>query len=327
MTQVTYFPRYSQKENHVTNNTLLLLRHLYEFNRLKFAKFLEELGDDAIDIAERLGLQFKQQQPTISSVADGFVTQESIKVVIESKLDGNAFNRDQLLRHLSAFDQSRGPEGQLLVLLSPNDPDDAPTAGFKVPVLRTTFQQILTAARNCLSEHEEEMIAIIDDFEQFCSDEKLLPRDRFTMFTPPCGRSFESNLKHRLYYCPAERHVRKATFLGIYKKKSVRAIGRIEKVVTCRRIDLDRGKVEIENDLPVTDKEKQRILCATREWDSELDNHKFYLCNEMVETDYKKKSGGGMLKHRYFDLGHILDVQDLPGINEISQRLRCKAWC
>ena len=58
MTQVTYFPRYSQKENHVTNNTLLLLRHLYEFNRLKFAKFLEELGDDTSDIAERLGLQF-----------------------------------------------------------------------------------------------------------------------------------------------------------------------------------------------------------------------------------------------------------------------------
>ena len=146
MTQVTYFPRYAQKENHVTNNTLLLLRHLYEFNRLKFAKFLEGLGDDASDIAERLGLQFNQQQPTISSVADGFVTQESIKVVIESKLDGNAFNRDQLLRHLSAFDQSCGSGGQLLVLLSPNDPDDVDTAGFEVPVLRTTFQQILTAA-------------------------------------------------------------------------------------------------------------------------------------------------------------------------------------
>ncbi len=325
MTQVTYFPRYAQKENHVTNNTLLLLRHLYEFNRLKFAKFLEGLGDDASDIAERLGLQFNQQQPTISSVADGFVTQESIKVVIESKLDGNAFNRDQLLRHLSAFDQSCGSGGQLLVLLSPNDPDDVDTAGFEVPVLRTTFQQILTAARNCLSEHDEEMIAVIEDFEQFCSDEELLPRDRFTMFTPPCGRSFESNLKHSLYYCPAERRVRKATFLGIYKKKSIQAIGRIDKVVTCRRIDPDSG--EVKSDLTVTDKEKQRILCATRELNSDLDNYKFYLCNEMVETDYKKKSRGGMLKQRYFDLGDILDVQDLPGINEISQRLRCKVWC
>lgn len=324
MTQVTYFPRYSQKENHVTNNTLLLLRHLYEFNRLKFAKFLEELGDDTSDIAERLGLQFKQQQPTKSSVADGFVTQESIKVVIESKLDGNAFDRDQLLRHLSAFDQSCGSGGQLLVLLSPNDPDDVDTADFKVPVLRTTFQQILTAARNCLSEHDEEMIAVIDDFEQFCSDEKLLPRDRFRMLMASCKYSFESNLKHRLYYCPESQNGPKPAFLGIYKDKSVRAIGRIEKLVTCGRIDLDCGKVQ--SDLTVTGEEKKRILGATRERGSPLDNYKFYLCNEMIETDYKKKSKYGMRSRRYADLGDILDVQDLPGIDEISQRLRCKVW-
>ena len=211
------------------------------------------------------------------------------------------------------------------MLLSPNDPDDVDTADFKVPILRTTFQQILTAAKNCLSEHDEEMIAVIDDFEQFCSEEKLLPRDRFTMLTTSCPESFESNLKHRLYYCPDSRRiVRKAAFLGIYRDKSVQAIGRIKKVVTCRQIDLDRG--EVESDLTVTGEEKKRILGATREWGSPLDNHKFYLCNEMVKTDYKKSSRGAVRSYCYVDLGVSLDVQDLPGINEISQRLRCKVW-
>lgn len=319
MTQVTYFPRYSQKENHVTNNTLLLLRHLYEFNRRKFANFLGELGNDANDIAERLGLQFKQQQAMGAGVADGFITQESIKIIIESKLNGNAFDRKQLLRYLPAFDHSRGSGGQLLMLLSPGDPD-VDTTDFRVPVIHTTFQQILTAAKTCLSEHDEEMIAIVDDFEQFCSDEGLLP----TVFVPPCGQSIEYNRKYRLYFCPERRFVRKAAFLGIYAKKSVRLIGQIEKIVTCTRIDPDRG--EVESDSIVTDDEKKRIVGATRDWGSNLNNHKFYLCDEMPETDFRKKSKGGLLKHRYFDLREVLDVQDLPDINEISQMLRCKTW-
>ena len=325
MTQVTYFPWYSQKENHATNNTLLLLRRLYEFNRLKFANFLGELGDDASDIAERLGLQFKQQQRMGDGVADGFITQESIKIVIESKLNGNAFHRGQLLGFLSGFDHSRGSGGQLLMLLSPDDPD-VDTTDFPVPVIRTTFQQILTAARTCLSEHDEEMIAVVDDFEQFCRHEELLPSDRFTLFVPPCGRSIEYNRKYRLYFCPEGRFVRKAAFLGIYAEKSVRLIGQIEKIVICTQIDPDRG--EVASDSTVTDDEKKRIVGATRDWGSNLNNHKFYLCNEMQmpETDFRKKSKGGLLKHRYFDLREVLEVQDMPDINEISQMLRCKTW-
>lgn len=40
MTQITQFPRYSQKENWGTNHTLLLMRRLYEFNLPKFRRFL-----------------------------------------------------------------------------------------------------------------------------------------------------------------------------------------------------------------------------------------------------------------------------------------------
>lgn len=324
MTQVTYFPRYAQKENHVTNNTLLLFRHLYEFNRLKFANFLGELGDDASDIADRLGLQFIQQQQTPLSVADGYITQESIEVVIESKLYGHAFNRNQLSRHLSVFGQSRGSGGQLLMLLSPDDPV-VNTTDFHVPVIRTTFQEILTAARTCLSEHDEEMIAVIDDFEQFCSDAGLLPRDRFTMFTPPCGQSLRSNIKYKLYYCPVKRPVRKEAFLGIYDNQSVRAIGRIEKVVTCKQIDTSRRKV-VDPDCDITEEEEDRIVSATREWGKSLNNHRFYLCNEMVETNFKKTTKRGIRQHRNFDLGNILGVEELPELEEISQVLRCKTW-
>jgi hypothetical protein len=43
MSEIHYFPRYSQRENVVTNNTLLLLLRLYQYNRFKFEKFLEAI--------------------------------------------------------------------------------------------------------------------------------------------------------------------------------------------------------------------------------------------------------------------------------------------
>lgn len=60
MTQLTQFPRYSQKENWATNHTLLLMRRLYEFNLSKFRRFLKELDDESADIASHLGVFFAQ---------------------------------------------------------------------------------------------------------------------------------------------------------------------------------------------------------------------------------------------------------------------------
>ena len=47
MTHIHYFPRYSQKENFCTNNSLLLMYRLYQFNQLRFEKFLKILLTDA----------------------------------------------------------------------------------------------------------------------------------------------------------------------------------------------------------------------------------------------------------------------------------------
>ncbi len=71
MTQIHYFPRYSQRENFETNNTLLLLHRLYDYNRFRFEKFLSSLLRDAATEAGNdfsLGLQINQQVGTGESV-------------------------------------------------------------------------------------------------------------------------------------------------------------------------------------------------------------------------------------------------------------------
>ena len=334
MSQIRHFPRYSQKENTVTNNVLLLMSRLYDYNRLKFSTFLVALGDEASNVAEHLQLQFGQQRGTETSVVDGFIAQESMKIVVETKLNEDDFLLYQLKGHLSAFDDERH---RLLVLLSPgptgpsgnvleNIQNDCKSKG--INTLHTTFEEIIAAAKSCLSDHDETMLSVVEDFAVFCSDEDLLPRDKFRMFTPPCGQSFDDNLEYSLYYCPVSWNRRSSQYLGIYAFKSVRLIGKISKIITCD-LDIERGTVELKDE--INDDEKERILDAARSaytkrgWDISRD-YKFFLCDEMVDTDFQKTSPGGIQGHRYFDLGEILELKELPRIQTLAEFLKNKTW-
>lgn len=326
MTQITQFPRFSQQENWATNHTLLLMRRLYEFNLSKFRLFLEKLGDESADIAPRLGVVFGQQSREKSSIPDGVFMQESVKVIVETKT-GTSFDRDQIRRHLDGL---KKVEHGLLILLSPTGeqiPNDVELTLDDKPLLPTTFANVIKCAQDCLADHDEEMKSVVDDFEAFCSEEGLLPRDNFTLLAVPCGRSINVNLRNHLYYCPAERsHNRNARYLGIYTEKSIHGIGEIKKCVECT-VDLKAKRVIADG---LTQAEEQRILKAVpeaRDVGQTIENgHKFYICDKIVETDFKKKSAGGLQKHRYLDLGPYFGDGVLPGVEEIANRLRNESW-
>lgn len=335
MSEIHYFPRYSQAENVVTNNTLLLLLRLYQYNRFKFEKFMEALcAEQDIEIGSSW-LKFLQQKGTGKSVLDGFIAQDSIKIAVETKLT-DAFDLLQLQNHLAVFGTERH---KLLVLLSPSAGavSASQLASIRacamprnIQVMHTSFEEVVKRARNCLSEHDEEMLALVDDYESFCSDTGLLPRDEYTLFAPPCGWSSEENIEFRLYYCPTTRSLRKACYLGVYANKTVKAIGRIGNVVACD-VDLSADKVTVnEATRDLTKEEEQRILGACRkgqqrDWDLRR-GHKFFVCDELVETDFRKTSPGGIMGHRYFDLEKILASKIPKSIDELASLLRGRTW-
>lgn len=339
MTQLMQFPRFSQKENWATNHTLLLMRRLYEFNLSKFRRFLQELlkelDDESADIASHLGVLFAQQIRGKESIPDGVFRQESVKVIVETKTD-TSFSHDQIRRHLNGLKEEKNG---LLILLSPTG-EQIPNVELTLddkPLLSTTFENIITCAQGCLAPHDEEMKSVVDDFEAFCSKERLLPMDNFTLLVVPCGHNYKENLSNHLYYCPAERsHNRNARYLGIYADKLIRGIGEIKKRVKCT-VDLEAGRV-ITDDLDTDDLEKyeRRILNAAqaaknRGCDISHD-HKFYICDEIVPTDFKKTSAYGIQGHRYLDLRTYLGAGVLPGVEhradmeKIANRLRNTSW-
>jgi hypothetical protein len=104
MSGIHYFPRYSQPENFVTNNTLLFLLRLHQYNRFKFETFVERLcanSDEDIQLGST-SLEFSQQKSSGKSVVDGFISQESIKIAVETKLF-DQFSPTQLKNHLAIF--------------------------------------------------------------------------------------------------------------------------------------------------------------------------------------------------------------------------------
>jgi hypothetical protein len=335
MSEIHYFPRYSQPENFVTNNTLLLLLRLYQYNRLKFERFMELLCADEVAQLATSWLHFRQQRGTGKSVLDGFIAQDSLKIAVETKLV-DAFDSVQLERHLSVFGTE---QHKVLILLSPSM-REVPASQLEairqaasprnIQVLPTSFADIVQHARACLSEHDEEMRVLVDDYETFCSDIGLLPRDKYTMFAPPCSQSFKDNIELRLYYCPASWSRRKAAYLGIYYDKSVRAIARIAKVVACS-VDVHVGSVSLQDaNGSLTREEQHRIVEATRRarsrsWDLTSD-HKFYLCDELAETDFRKASPGGIQGHRYFDLEEVLGSRIAPTLLDLAAGLRGRTW-
>lgn len=335
MSDIHYFPRYSQRENFVTNNTLLLLYRLHQYNSLKFDRFMK-----ALSAAEEIeppspGLYFRQQIGTGKSVVDGFIAQGSIKIAVETKL-GNTFDVAQLRNHLALL---RDAEYKLLILLSPSadESSDPALAQIKqqakdagIQTLSASFEELICHARACLSEHDEEMRALVDDYEGFCSDMNLLPTDRYSLFVPPCSVSFKENVEFALYYCPVTWTRRNAAYLGVYADKAVRKIGRISKVVACE-VDPDSDTVRSsETTARLTRDEERRILGATRaalkhSWDLRTGT-KFFLCDELVDTDFRKESPGGIRGHLYFDLRDLLHGKVPEDINELAALLCQQTW-
>ena len=325
MADVHYFPRYTQRENFVTNNTLLLFQRLYDYNLRKFGKFLMELNEDLDSFSGLLGLHINQQIRTGNSVPDGFIVQHPLKIVVETKMH-EGFSGSQLRRHLNTNQEH---SDLVLMLLSPRgEPSEKLVASLrndKAKIVVTSFRDIIGAARRCLSEHDEDMNALVDDYEAFCSETELLPRDDYTLFVASCGYTIKMNARLKLYYCPSRWNRRKSKYLGIYGNKVVQHIGHINKVVSC---DLNQdGTLNIIEGKPNSD-ERERIKKAIQGQGLGL-GFKFFLCSEMEKTSFAKQTKGGMRSFRYFDLGEEVfgGDENVPNtLVELAEELKNIPW-
>ena len=311
MSRISHFQKYSQPENHATNNTLLVLRHFYQTSPFKIQRVLTSL----LEMELSVGLAFEQQVRGETSIPDAVIMQEPLRIFIETKRGGN-LDADQIRRHLESMARGAGVgRNDFLIGLTKEQIAEADRASLTAEAARqgitfaaVTFSQILENLRLGCENFERELSSIVDDYETYLAEEGLLEKRNQGLVIFPCGTSIAENARFNLYYEPTYRPCkRNYRFIGIYNRKTIAYIG-VTKAIATATYAKD-GVIFTDEAGHLTDEQKKRItdaIEATPYYNLKDRSHRFYLVDKFVQTDIKKTSPGGIMGLRYLDLSKLV---------------------
>ena len=170
--KIHYFQRYHAKENVATANTMLLLLRLYSYSPdkfFKFFKFFKFLNSEYLSEKFNPEIIFTLQEKSIDSVPDATITQESFKIVVETKMS-DWFYEDQLIRHLNSF---KNEAYKIMITLAPELMAEDKKESFektlkeynqkqnsKVIHINTTFETIANTIGEVLDERDYDSMTI-----------------------------------------------------------------------------------------------------------------------------------------------------------------------
>lgn len=341
MSSIHYFPRYSQKENMVTNNTLLLFSRLYNHSNDQFNRFINTLFEGSNIEQLDTTIQFHQQVRNKRSVPDAVIEQQSFKVIIETKLYGQE-NIKQITKHCDSFNnedrqiflwinkESISKQYYKEIISALNEINEQ--KGKKISFVPTTFKDICRAFNEVLSQFDREMIALVEDYEAFCYESRLIDNADTKMRVVLAGTTFEQNLQYNIYYAPSDRGYQKHLYLGLYKNKAVRAVGKLISSADIR-YDQKNDKIEInETQLgTITDNQKmdvKKVIIEAKEnfgYDL-IEGHRFFFVEKFYETEHLKPTKGALMGQKYFDLADIKGYSTDMDAEKIANLIREKEW-
>lgn len=335
--KIHYFQRYHSKENVATANTMLLLSRLYSYSADKFFGLIKsEFFFDSFEPEPVFRLQEKNNE----SVPDATITQEGFKLIVETKMS-DWFYSDQLERHLKAF---RDEKNKVLITLAPEYMEKCKKTEFDklladynknqpYPVIHinTTFEKLAEAFQSVIDDRDYEMQDILEDYLNYCYSDGLIPiSDSWKWLRVQlAGKTFDFNIGSNLYYDDIDRGFRPHDYIGLYKEKSVRSIGRISDIITITTDDCgeiiytaEKGNLTIEKKKQISNaiedgKRYGYVLNATR----------FFFVERFYQTDFKKITPRAPMGSRVFDLTQLLETDKLPDdVEEIAKRLSEITW-
>lgn len=335
--KIHYFQRYHEKENVATANTMLLLSRLYSYSSEKFFRFLKsEYFADSFEPE----LVFTLQERSLDSIPDATITQEGFKIVVETKLT-DWFYSDQLMRHLKSF----GDEKNKVMITLASEPmaeekrmdfekqlkEYNATQAYPVIHINTTFEMMANAIRDVIDDRDYEMQDVLEDYLNYCYKDGLIPvSDSWKYLRMQlAGTTFDFNFNNNIYYDKAERSFRAHDYLGLYKQKSVRAIGKICARITA--VETEAGVKYTPEFGELTEERKQLIAKAMADsdshgYDSRTIETRYFFVEQFYETDFRKVSPGGSMGTRIFDLTNLLGTEEMSAVEQIAELLKNKSW-
>ncbi|MGT0202502.1 hypothetical protein ACVNPX_10370 [Staphylococcus aureus] len=102
------------------------------------------------------------------------------------------------------------------------------------------------------------------------------------------GSSFDDNLKHNIYFHPAEEVTVSSRYIGLYKDKAIKAIGKVDKVIVT---EINESSLSLKTVYPVGTElsideyeiVKNKIMVLGKEkWTNLLNEpHYYYLIEDL----------------------------------------------
>ena len=333
--KIPFFQRYHSKENVDTANAMLLLSRLYSFSPDKFFSFIKQILPENANIELEFEMQKRIEGGTIP---DATIGQSSFKVVIETKLQGQ-FGIKQLIGHLGSF---KNEDYKVLMTLDPKEMNAKLKSTLDKKIFdynlefnsniihhHLTFEGLINKINEVIDERDYDMQDVLEDYRDYCHSGGLISDDWKRMRVQLAGATIEINKKLGLYYDDVNRGFSDHKYLGLYDQKAVRAVGEITDIVTAIPID---GSLVIEVEKgKITDEMKERINIAIDDakkygYNLRDNKHRYFFVDEFLDTYFEKDTKYPPRGTRIFDLCEVLGVNELPGIDEVANRLTTKKW-
>lgn len=197
--------------------------------------------------------------------------------------------------------------------------------------INTTFEAMANAIGDVLDDRDYEIQDVLDDYLNYCYTDGLIPvSDAWKyMRMQLAGTTLEFNLKNNIYYDSIDRGFRAHDYLGLYTRKSVRAIGKLTDIITAIHEEDGTTTFTVEKG-KLTDEMKKRIAFAAEDgknYGYDLKKpHRFFFVEKFYETDFKKVTPRAPMGTRIFDLTQVLGTDDIPDTEELAQALKEKSW-
>ena len=280
-----------------------------------------------------LGIDFRQQIRSETSVPDGVILQEPIHIVIETKVTAGV-DVDQLIRHCESFDKEKS--GNHLLLLTKNKTEDQVLEPVRrrvkeigVTFRNVTFEALCESLKGLAKEHETHLMRVIEDYAAYCTEMGLLPDRRKLLRIVPCGTTFELNKQWHVYYQPTDRGYSAHDYIGIYNQKSVRLLGRVAAIYDTKIDAADQMQLTLVEgtERPEFRERIAGMVIDSKQkvgWDLTSDT-RFFCADQFLPTEFEKTSWGGIQGPRFWDISE--QVKKAGGNDsKLAELLRNEKW-
>jgi hypothetical protein len=332
--RISQFQKYSQKENTVTNNVLLMLSRLNDLNVLYFKNIIELLNEGNKYQNYFPQPIFSQQIGVGNGIIDGHIEVMPSKILIETKLSQKEFI-GKLVKYGNIF--SKKSQNQLWHLssekFSENEVKEINSElkrlyRHEIQFNNLLFKDIIENLEGIYEEniHDMELKLLLEDFRDYCYESNLISEEEFKLLFVPTGFSYEWNINHKMYYCPINWHRQKFNFFGLYNWKSIRSISNIEAIIEAD-FNAETSELFIHSS-GHSEEQIERLRIGLVELGENHEGLKYYLLpkDTFYKTDFRKVSHGGIQGYRYKDLREYITIDDIEDVEKIANQLKEVVW-